>query len=278
MGLDSFIVRDSPIETDRNKIIASSSAAEKIVDEALTNISQEVILDHREASSTLAAYLRSMGAIVSFENLLVGDIKLSGGITIERKTARDLLTSIVDGRLFKQCVKLIDSADRPLLLIELGEVGNFVHPNAVLGALAHITIDLGIPTMMTKDTTETAYFVSLIAKDPSRLKSKIKQYCKYADVNLEDVQKKIDAAQSEITAMIRGEDSGDFYLSAWSKKVFSYHCELLSDITGIELSSCVDLMSEHKTIAQVIQLERLELLKYISKSDYENMLKLFIAG
>ena len=107
-----------------------------------------------------------MGAIVSFENLLVGDIKLSGGITIERKTARDLLTSIVDGRLFKQCVKLIDSADRPLLLIELGEVGNFVHPNAVLGALAHITIDLGIPTMMTKDTTETAYFVSLIAKDP----------------------------------------------------------------------------------------------------------------
>ena len=97
-------------------------------------------------------------------------------------------------------------------------------------------------------------------------------------MNLDDVQSKIDAAQSEITAMIRGEDSGDFYLSAWSKKVFSYHCELLSDITGIELSSCVDLMSEHKTIAQVIQLERLELLKYISKSDYENMLKLFIAG
>ena len=50
MGLDSFIVRDSPIETDRDKIITSSKAAEKIVDEALTNISQEVILDHREAS------------------------------------------------------------------------------------------------------------------------------------------------------------------------------------------------------------------------------------
>ena len=81
MGLDSFIVRDSPIETDRDKIITSSKAAEKIVDEALTNISQEVILDHREASSTLAAYLRSMGAIVSFENLLVGDIKLAGDIT-----------------------------------------------------------------------------------------------------------------------------------------------------------------------------------------------------
>ena len=278
MGLDSFIVRDSPIENDRNKIIASSNAAEKIVDEALTNICQEVILDHREASSTLAAYLRSMGAIVSFENLLVGDIKLAGGITIERKTARDLLTSIVDGRLFKQCVKLIDSADRPLLLIELGEVGNFVHPNAVLGALAHITIDLGIPTMMTKDTTETAYFISLIAKDPSRLKSKMKDYCKYIDVNLDDIQRKIDAAQSEITAMIQGEDSGDFYLSAWSNKVFNYHCELLSEITGIELSLCVDLMIEHKTIAQVIQLEKLELLKYISTSDYENMLKLFIAG
>ena len=151
-------------------------------------------------------------------------------------------------------MKLIKSTDRPLLLIELGEVGNFVHPNAVLGALAHITIDLGIPTMMTKDTTETAYFVSLIAKDPSRIKSKIKQYCKYAEVNLDEIQNKIDAAQSEITAMIRGEDSRDFYLSSWSKKVFSYHCELLSEITGIDLSSCTDLMSEHKTIAQVLSL------------------------
>ena len=62
------------------------------------------------------------------------------------------------------------------------------------------------------------------------------------------------------------------------KKVFSYHCELLSEITGIDLSSCTDLMSEHKTIAQVIQLEKTELLKYISASDYENMLKLFIVG
>ena len=60
--------------------------------------------------------------------------------------------------------KLIKNCKYPLLLIELGEVGSAVHPNAVLGAMAHITLDIGIPVMMTKNTLESAHFLSIAAK------------------------------------------------------------------------------------------------------------------
>ena len=69
---------------------------------------------------------------VEYGNLVTGDILIDGDILIERKTSRDLLTSIIDGRLFKQCQRMRDAEIKPLLLIELGEIGNSVHPNAVL--------------------------------------------------------------------------------------------------------------------------------------------------
>ena len=47
-----------------------------------------------------------------------------------------------------------NSKIKPLLLIELGEIHNSVHPNAVLGALAHVTLDLGVPIITTKDSME----------------------------------------------------------------------------------------------------------------------------
>ena len=54
-----------------------------------------VKLDYREASSTLAAYV-SLGMTVEYDNLTTGDIQIEQDILIERKTSRDLLTSIID--------------------------------------------------------------------------------------------------------------------------------------------------------------------------------------
>ena len=64
-----------------------------------------------------------------------------------------------------QCRSLRASALRPLLLVETGSEGNYsIHPNAVLGALAHITLDLGIPVMMVKGPLEAAHFIAVAAK------------------------------------------------------------------------------------------------------------------
>ncbi len=96
----------------------------------------------------------------------VGDIIIGDRIIIERKTARDLLDSLVDGRLLSQCRRLYYSATRPLLIIEGVELFNTraVHPNAVQGALSWITLELGLSVMMTKSTVETALFISTTAK------------------------------------------------------------------------------------------------------------------
>jgi len=124
-----------------------------------------IAMDHRESASTLPAYLQGLGLTVHFTQLPCGDLRLSERILIERKTARDLLSSIKEGRLLRQCRSLRASAARPLLLIETGgEAAYGLHPNAVLGALAHITLDLGLPVMMVRDAKEAAHFIAVAAQ------------------------------------------------------------------------------------------------------------------
>ncbi len=124
-----------------------------------------VHLDYRESRSTLPAYLRSLGCKVELTYLPAGDIRLSERILIERKTSSDLGESIKDGRLLHQCRKLIAGSSRPMLVIETGEGDEHrLHPNAVLGALAFITVELRIPVVLTKNALETAHFLH-IAKE-----------------------------------------------------------------------------------------------------------------
>ena len=136
-GLDDFFGNQADkVSQSREQEIESINAANEIIDTLTENISATITLDYREASSTLSAYISSLGMTVQYENLTTGDILIHGDILIERKTSRDLLTSIIDQRLFKQCQRMKNAELQPLLLIELGEIGNSVHPNAVLGALA----------------------------------------------------------------------------------------------------------------------------------------------
>lgn len=124
-----------------------------------------IAVDHREGQSTLPAHLKSLGFNVTLTHLPCGDVRLSERVLVERKTARDLLASIKDGRLLQQCRSLRASAARPLLLIETGGESSYgLHPNAVLGALAHVTLDLGLPVMMVKDAKETAHFLAVACK------------------------------------------------------------------------------------------------------------------
>jgi Fanconi anemia group M protein len=97
---------------------AAASATVSSLQEGATGSS--ITLDHRESKSTLAPYLKSMGAQVTFKHLNTGDIRLSQRVLIERKTARDLVNSLSDGRLLHQCRRLNAAALRPLLLIEIG--------------------------------------------------------------------------------------------------------------------------------------------------------------
>ena len=154
-------------DATENLLDSVGHATQNAVDEMNTSSSNDMLihLDYRESRSTLPAYLRSIGCKVELTYLPAGDIRVSERILIERKTSSDLGESIKDGRLLNQCRKLIAGSSRPMLVIETGEGDEHrLHPNAVLGALAYITIELRIPVILTKNALETAHFIH-IAKE-----------------------------------------------------------------------------------------------------------------
>jgi DNA excision repair protein ERCC-4 len=62
--------------------------------------------------------LKNAGAVIDFTQLKVGDYVVSSETAVERKTVRDLISSIYDGRLFIQCSDLVKYYQKPLLVVQ----------------------------------------------------------------------------------------------------------------------------------------------------------------
>jgi len=183
-GLDTFpSLAPPPKENDTTDDNAQDSleklairAAEDIVQaltteavDPLTHDSSNpcrIVVDHREPNTTIAATLRLQGVDVDVQTLQVGDFKIGDRVLIERKRVRDFIDSLLDGRLLDQAHRLIAAAPRPLLLIEGGGLFSqrAVHNNSLMGALATLTIDLGLPVVTTQDGEETARFLIIAAQ------------------------------------------------------------------------------------------------------------------
>ena len=126
-----------------------------------------IIADVREKGSTVIKELLSLGAEIKLGQLPCADFIVSERAAIERKAVEDFVSSILDGRLLDQLKVLRYTFDRPLVIIE-GEQDIFsvrnVHPNAIRGMLATITMSFGIPLIQTRNGKETAALIYLIAK------------------------------------------------------------------------------------------------------------------
>ncbi len=123
-----------------------------------------VYADHRERNSSVLPLLKKE-AIVILRNLEVGDYVLSEDVGVERKTAADFVSSIIDGRLFDQVKRLKEAYPKPLVIIEgdpyyLGRV----HENAIRGALSHVILDQGVPVYFSRNEADTAKTLALIAR------------------------------------------------------------------------------------------------------------------
>ena len=210
MGLDYF-TKESPstsVELPAKSTTFSANQIQAVLNAATTEMTamnttnatdKTIQIDHREVNSTLPAYLHGLGFNTEITQLPHGDLRLSSRILIERKTVRDLLASIKNGRLLSQCHALKASAPRPLLLIETGGDEQYaLHPNAVLGALAHITLDLGIPVMMTKNAQESAHFVAIAAKREHDLLEELHTYLSTQQASQQEWRPALDAISKEL--------------------------------------------------------------------------------
>ncbi|MFX1500636.1 MAG: ERCC4 domain-containing protein [Promethearchaeota archaeon] len=126
-----------------------------------------VIIDTREQK--LMALLDIKKDIITYESkqLDIADIVISNDVAIERKEGFDFVSSIMDNRLFEQLLRLKDTYENPILILE--GLNNDVFENtgmkisSIYGALSFISYKLGISVIPTRNLEDTAIVIERIA-------------------------------------------------------------------------------------------------------------------
>jgi len=132
-----------------------------------------IIADYREKNSLLIPELISLGIDVEFQTLKVADY-LVKGVAIERKTVSDFISSMLNRRLLTQ-LEEIQQYENKLLMIEgideqelysnnFSEERMGLHPNSVRGFLLSILLRYKVPIIFTKNSEDSAKFISVLAK------------------------------------------------------------------------------------------------------------------
>ena len=134
-----------------------------------------IYVDNREKGNDIPKRLIDLGADVKLKTLESADYIVSSRTGIEYKTVEDFITSLVDGRILPQILNLVKNFERPLLIVEgkdnIYGVRN-IHPNAIRGLIASITVDFRVPIVYTTDQNDTAETILTIAKREQELQKK----------------------------------------------------------------------------------------------------------
>ena len=151
-----------------------------------------IVADDRERKSGIPQLLKSVGINVEVKTLAVGDYIVAPETVIERKSIRDLISSVFDGRLFDQCSRLRKHFEKPVILVEgnLDELENMTeNPMIFYGAISTVVIEFGIPVMPTPSAMHTAKLLSaMAAKKENAVKGPyIKRIRKTTDIQQQQI-------------------------------------------------------------------------------------------
>ena len=109
-------------------------------------------------------HFKEMEMDVKIRSMAVGDYQVSDEVVIERKTAGDFVSSIIDKRLFKQARELSEEFKKPLIILEGDDLYNgMINPNAIRGSIASLALDFGISIIPTRNSQDTAAMIKRIA-------------------------------------------------------------------------------------------------------------------
>jgi len=191
----------------------------------------KIIVDYREKNSMIPAELISNGCEIEFQNLSVGDYVVEN-TAIERKTVSDFLSSMVNKRLLNQ-LQHLQKTDKKILIIEGVEDNELYHErsgineNAIRGFMLSIILSHNIPIILTKNSEDTAKFLSVLAKKQTK------------EVSLK-LKKKSQDVNEQIQYIIEG-------------------------FPGIGLKTARKLLNHFKTIKNIINADEEEIKKVIGK-------------
>ena len=126
-----------------------------------------IIVDHREHK--LKALLDKKREKITYESkqLDIADIVITSEVAIERKEGFDFVSSIMDNRLFEQLLRLKDTYQSPILILEGLNDNVFENTgmkiSSIYGALSFISYKLGISVIPTRNLEDTAIVIERIA-------------------------------------------------------------------------------------------------------------------
>jgi len=127
-----------------------------------------VVADDRERKSYVIESLLEIENIdIDIRRLSLGDYQIDGRVIVERKTLYDFAVSIIDGRLFKQMLRMANSQAKGILILEgtAGDIADIgVTREAMQGALITVSLILGVPVLRSRDPAETANLIVYISR------------------------------------------------------------------------------------------------------------------
>ena len=118
-----------------------------------------IIVDERERKSGIPDLLKSVGLNLEMKTLPIGDYIVAPETIVERKSIRDLMASVFDGRLFDQCARLKEHFEHPIVLMEgnVDEIEEIAeNPLIFYGAISTVVLDFKIPVIPTPSAAHTA--------------------------------------------------------------------------------------------------------------------------
>jgi ERCC4-type nuclease len=127
-----------------------------------------ITADDRECKSDVIKFLSEIENVdLSIQRLSLGDYQVENRLIVERKTIKDFAISIIDGRLFKQLIRLANSKSIGVMILEgttinTAEIG--MTREAMQGALITVSLILGIAVLRSKDPSETARLIVYIGR------------------------------------------------------------------------------------------------------------------
>jgi len=127
-----------------------------------------IIVDEREQKSGIPDLLKAVGMGVEMKTLPIGDYIVAPETIVERKSIKDLMASVFDGRLYDQCTRLKENFEHPIVLVEgnVDEIEEITdNPLVFYGALSRVTLEFKIPIIHTPSASHTAkLLVALCSK------------------------------------------------------------------------------------------------------------------
>ena len=99
--------------------------------------------------------------------------------------------------------------------------------------MAWITLDLGLPVIMTGSPEQTARFISIAAKRESRMLNLV--ITRNNNLNRDLEKSAIDAAAAEVMAIQSGELSNSKLSEKWNDEVMASRIRILSELPGMSM-------------------------------------------